>query len=191
MTSPNQNPEGPTPPPPPNPNPFTPDPEPNPADLGPRMFLPSTPSPPGQSQGPFDGPGADPGRSGSSAPSTRRARASKKKELKEVARAAVETTGGIAHTLLCRESSAEAEAGLWLPDPEDVDNLSDPIAGLASRRVPEGVDNPDASDVVRLLMGLVGYVVKQLKLRSALRPQRSDDPTDPSPDPATAVVDPL
>ncbi len=83
------------------------------------------------------------------------------RELAPVFAAAVATIGGIAHQLLTEEGSPEREAGLYVPDEEDQAAISEPLAGLASRRVPEGADNPDVLDLAQLAMGVVGYVVKQ------------------------------
>lgn len=93
----------------------------------------------------------------------------RKRELLAPARAAVATAGGVAHTLLTVDGTVERHAGLFLPDEDDVEAIAEPLAGLASRRVPEGVENPDVGDVIALVMGVVGYVVKQLGKRAALR----------------------
>jgi hypothetical protein len=81
----------------------------------------------------------------------------------------VNTAGGIAHSLLTRADTLEREAGLWLPDQDDVDTIADPLASLAARRAPEGSDNPDYTDLVRVVVGVAGYVVKQLRRRAELR----------------------
>lgn len=83
------------------------------------------------------------------------------RELAPVLAAAVATVGGFAHQLLTDDGTPEREAGLYLPDDEDQAAISEPLAGLASRRLPEGVDNPDVTDLAQLAMGVVGYVVKQ------------------------------
>lgn len=105
----------------------------------------------------------------------------RKRELLAPARAAVATAGGVAHTLLTADGTIERAEGLFLPDQDDVNAIAEPLAGLASRRVPEGVENPDVGDVIALVMGVVGYVVKQLGKRAALRntfPGQVDDVPD-------------
>ena len=89
--------------------------------------------------------------------------------LQPTTRAAVETAGGIAHTLLTVEGSPERDHGLFLPDEDDVEAISVPLAGLASRRAPDTVANPDVTDLIALAMGVVGYVVKQVQKRAYLR----------------------
>lgn len=81
--------------------------------------------------------------------------------LKATVATAVQTVGGVAHTLLTREGTPEREVQLWIPDEEDVESISDPLASLASRRMPEGAENPDVTDLVRLALGVVRYVFKQ------------------------------
>lgn len=99
---------------------------------------------------------------------TLRARA---KQLLPTVAAVVATAGGLAHTLLTREGTVEREAGLYLPDDEDLDAISTPLASLASRRMPEGADNPDMTDLAQLALGVVGYVVKQRAKLAQLRGQ--------------------
>ena len=121
------------------------------------------------SQSPDESPSPD-GDSDSSRPSTgsRRTAAAKRRELREMAAAAVETVGGAAHQLLTAEGSPEREQLLYVPDSKDVQAISDPLAGLASRRMPEGAENPDLADLVRLALGVVAYVVKQRAKRARI-----------------------
>ena len=105
------------------------------------------------------------GGSGSPPPSTRRNR---KRELLATAAALVETVTGFAHEFLTAEGTVEREVGLYLADGADVKAISDPLAGLGSRRLPEGAENPDVADLVRLALGTAGYVMKQLRLRARI-----------------------
>lgn len=109
----------------------------------------------------------------------------KLRAIKETVKAALITASGAAHQLLTREGTPERDAGLWLPDDEDLEAISDPLAGLASRRAPSGVDNPDVTDLVRLALGVVGYATKQFTKRAeawaAYAPTMSDDPRDVHP----------
>lgn len=103
---------------------------------------------------------------------------------------AVTAIGQVLHQVLTAEDSLEREAGLYVPDEDDVQAISDPIAGLASRRLPEGAGDPDAADLIALAIGVGGYVVKQLTLRAQLRAHRKQmsrpvevDHTPPEPEP--------
>lgn len=93
--------------------------------------------------------------SDSSAPSN------KKAVLRVTTRNAVKTIGGMAHRTLTQPNTAEREVGLFKPDGEDVKAIGDPLASLASRRAPEGADNPDVNDILQLVLGVVGYATKQ------------------------------
>ncbi len=101
------------------------------------------------------------------------------RELREMARAAVATAGGLAHQLLTRPDTPEREVGLYMPDKEDVEAIGDPLASLASRRMPEGAANPDAVDLVRVVLGLVGYAGKQIQKRAELTRQWLEQQVDP------------
>ena len=95
----------------------------------------------------------------------------KKAELRKVMRAAVRTAGGMVHQLLTREGTPERAVELYRPDAEDEKAISEPLAGLASRRMPAGAENPDVTDLVQLVIGLAGYVVKQITKRAAIAEQ--------------------
>jgi hypothetical protein len=99
---------------------------------------------------------------GSPPPSTgKKSGRPKLRELREMAKAAVQTAGNMAHQILTAPGTAERAFGLYLPDDDDVKAISDPVASLASRRMPEGAENPDVADLVRLAFGLLVYGVKQ------------------------------
>lgn len=159
----------------------------------PSSSSPSDPSSPGQSslgpdaRDPSAGAGSTPSQGlGSSPRSTAKRRGVRKRELKELCGHAVTMVGGVLNSFLTAADTPERDGGLWIPDRDDVDQMSDPLAGLASRRAPEGVDNPDATDVARLVVAVIGYVGKQLRRRVELRgvpvSQRWQDPGvfDPS-----------
>lgn len=146
-------------------------------DPGPSSY--SSPSDPSDELGPDFGSGPR---------STAEAAASgdwrkRRRELKPVVATAVETAGGIANAVLTAEDSLERQADLYLPDPDDVEAIAEPLAGLASRRVPAGPENPDVADLIGLAFGLVGYVVKQLRKRAAIKAaQLPPAPVDHTPD---------
>lgn len=148
----------------------TQDPTPSPPPPSP-LFLPASPprlpldQSPLSSESPDESPshvGDDPA-SASPPPSIGKA---KLRELRDVARRAVETIGGVAHQLLTREDTPERQVALYVPDAEDVEAISEPLAGLASRRLPEGPENPDIADLIKLGVGLLGYALKQRIKRS-------------------------
>jgi hypothetical protein len=125
--------------------------------------------------------------------------------FKGIARDAIETVGQHANALLVR-NPADRELGVWLPDAEDAKEIGEPLAGIANRRIPKGTaaDNPDAADLFRLGVGLVGYVLKSLKARARARVEYADWyagaraaetvagglPDDQKPEPAPVPTDP-
>lgn len=102
-----------------------------------------------------------------------RSTAARRRALLGVFKTAVVTVGGMAHALLTREGSMEREWEVFVPDEDDVEAISTPLASLASRRAPSGVDNPDVTDLVQLAMGLFGYGIKQRQRLAAIAVQRS------------------
>lgn len=134
---------------------------------------PTSPAP-SWSEGAASGPGGDGYETGSpSISSGRRStakRGHRKRELKKLCGHAVMTVGGMLNAFLTAADTPERDGGLWVPDRQDVGDIADPVAGLASRRrLPEGVDdNPDAADLVRLVMALGAYVGKQLRRKTEL-----------------------
>lgn len=63
----------------------------------------------------------------------------------------------------------EQEHGLWRADADDVDGISRPAARLVYRRLPGEAKNSDAVDIFGLALAVGVYVVKNLKLRAAVR----------------------
>jgi len=118
------------------------------------------------------------GRGSGSGSSPRSTRPASRRELKRMTAAVVKTAGGAAHLALTRGRPADRDAGLWLPDDEDVNDMADPLAGLASRRAPEGAANPDTGDLVALVMAFVRYVLKQLGLGEQLAEEMLGDVVD-------------
>lgn len=138
-------------------------------------------SPPPPSSESHDTPLSDvPGDGGGSPPRSTGSRArARLRELRGVCATAVLTAGGIAATILTREGTPEREVGMWVPDEDDVDAISDPLASLASRRLPEGAENPDVTDLVRLGAGLLGYFIKQRAKRAELVAMYEPEPEQP------------
>ncbi len=125
------------------------------------------------SETPTEHPSSDAG-AGSVSPPPSTSRRNRKRELLDVAKALVETVTGFAHEFLTAEGSLERQAGLYLADGDDVKAISDPLAGLGSRRMPEGAENPDVADMVRLALGTAVYVAKQVRTRTAIRRMYAD-----------------
>lgn len=138
----------------------------------------SSPEPPLPDDGPDSGSATpssetdEPSYAGDEQPKRPQLPRASKRKLIPAARTAVQTIGGIVHQVLTVEESLEREYQLFLPDEEDVEAIAEPLAGLASRRVPEGAGDPDVADLLQLAVGLAGYVVKQLHKRSAIRALR-------------------
>jgi hypothetical protein len=63
----------------------------------------------------------------------------------------------------------EQEHGLWRADADDVEGISRPAARLVYRRLPGEAKNSDAVDIFGLALAVGVYVVKNLKLRAAVR----------------------
>lgn len=159
--------------------------------FGPLPESPTSPPPDPSWSSPSDPSSSELGADFGSGPrSTAEAAASgdwrkRRRELVPVMETAVRTVGGLAHATLTVEGTPERDAELYLPDSEDVEAISEPLAGLASRRLPAGPENPDVSDLIGLAVGLVGYVVKQLRKRSAARAAKLPAPeVDHTPDDA-------
>lgn len=156
------------------------------------FFLPTTRPPipeehttetgPGWSESQPESPSSDAGAGSGSRPRSTRARLT---ELRKMTAAAVRTAGGLAHEFLTRDGTPEREVGMWLPDDDDVTAIGEPLAGLASRRMPEGAENPDLADAVALVLGVVAYVVKQ---RARAAQTRFWQPAEQSEDPEPTDV---
>jgi hypothetical protein len=88
----------------------------------------------------------------------------------------VRAFGDLVHKRLTSPESIERHEGLWIPDDDDVEAIGDPLAGMASRRTPAGMAGSDTVDIVMLVVGLVGYGLKQLGRRAELRAQYRPEP---------------
>lgn len=124
-----------------------------------------------QSTSPDEGPLSDPADDSASAARSILGKSPKKlrRDFLPHVKTAVSAIGQVLHQVLTAEDSLERDALLYVPDDDDVQAIAEPIAGLASRRLPEGAADPDAADLIALAIGLGGYVVKQLTLRAQIR----------------------
>jgi len=70
---------------------------------------------------------------------------------------------GMAHRIAARTEGQQA-VGLYVADTEDADNIAGPLASIAHRRggIAGGAISPDTNDAIQMLMGLAGYVSKQV-----------------------------
>lgn len=107
-----------------------------------------------------------------------------KAELARVARTFVGTATGIAHQVFTAEGSPERDGGLYLADDDDLEGISEPLASLASRRMPADVGNPDLGDLLQLVGALIGYFVKNRVQREQLRAQPASEAPGPTEPPA-------
>jgi hypothetical protein len=87
-----------------------------------------------------------------------------KAQMRKTARASVKIGTGMAHTVAAK-TEAQRAVGLYLADDEDAANIGDPLADLMHRRgdVIGGKLSPDANDFLRSLMGVAGYLTKQIQ----------------------------
>lgn len=66
-------------------------------------------------------------------------------------------------------SQEEREHGVWVPDDEDVQEVSKPAANIVYRRLPDEAKGGDLIDLVSLGLAVVGYVAKNLQKRAEVR----------------------
>lgn len=87
-----------------------------------------------------------------------------KENLKKTFRAGVQTTGVVAHKVGAR-TVGQQQVGLYLADDDDARNIGDPLASIAYRRggISGGKLSPDTNDFMQAVMGVVGYLSKQLQ----------------------------
>lgn len=111
----------------------------------------------------------------------------KKSELREVARAAVRTAGGIVNRLLTRRHTPERDLGLFLADAEDEKAIGDPLAGLASRRLPDGAKNADVIDLIKVAIGIGQWFSKVADRRDEATEIRLQ--MEPQDEPGTSPAD--
>jgi hypothetical protein len=74
------------------------------------------------------------------------------------------------HTVAAK-SEAQRAVGLYLADEDDAANIGNPLGDLMHRRgdVVGGKLSPEANDFLRALMGVAGYLTKQVQKVGAIR----------------------
>lgn len=93
-----------------------------------------------------------------------------KKQMRDTARTAVKMGTGMAHTVAAK-TEAQRSVGLYLADDDDAAAIGDPLADIAYRRgdLVGGKFSPDANDFLRSLMGVAGYLTKQIQKVGVVR----------------------
>lgn len=142
-------------------------------DPAPGSSLPDPEPAPSWSSSPDPSPDGPGSVSSSDTRSTPPAKPLGRAQLKKVAGAAVQAFGGMLANVLTAPESIERQERLWIPDEQDVQAIGDPLAGIAARRVPAGAAGPDTPDVAALVVGVVGYVMKQFSKRAEIRAQKA------------------
>jgi hypothetical protein len=84
--------------------------------------------------------------------------------MRATARQAVTIGTGMAHTVAAK-TEAQRAVGLYLADEDDAANIGNPLADIMHRRgdVVGGKLSPDANDFLKALMGVAGYLTKQMQ----------------------------
>lgn len=91
-------------------------------------------------------------------------------QMRATARQAVKIGSGMAHTVAAK-TEAQRAVGLYLADDDDAANIGNPLADVMHRRgdIVGGKLSPDANDFLRALMGVAGYLTKQIQKIGAVR----------------------
>jgi hypothetical protein len=83
-------------------------------------------------------------------------------QLRDTFRTGVILASATVHRVAVR-TQGQVEAGLYLADETDAENIGDPLARLAHRHSGVGgVVNPDVQDVISALMGVAAFASKQV-----------------------------
>lgn len=107
-------------------------------------------------------------------------------ELRVFARGGVAVAGEKAHDLFAN-THGQQTVGLYKTDEADQVNIGDPLASIAARRQGiAGKVNPDTKDLLSALVGVFGYLTKQINRRVEARtidagagsPQPMPEPVD-------------
>lgn len=78
---------------------------------------------------------------------------------------------GMLHRMATRAETLQREAGLYLADAEDAENIGHPLGDIIARRggVAGKALSPDANDALSAAMGLAGYMSKQIALQMQIQ----------------------
>lgn len=86
-----------------------------------------------------------------------------KKAQQAAARTAVKVASGMAHTYLARTDEAR-RVGMFLADDDDAAAIGDPLVRILGRHAGSSgaVANPDVADGIAAMLGVAGFVAKQI-----------------------------
>jgi hypothetical protein len=90
------------------------------------------------------------------------------------ARQAVVIASGVAHQFLARTEEAQA-VGLYLADEDDAERIGDPLARIVGRRAGSAgaVANPDVADGISAMLGMAGFIAKQISKTQQIAQHRA------------------
>lgn len=93
-----------------------------------------------------------------------------KRQLKDTAEAAVLISTGMVHTVAAK-TELQKQLELYKADTDDAKAIGHPLAEIAYRRgdVLGGKLSPDANNLLQSVMGIAGYVAKQINKIGTLR----------------------
>jgi hypothetical protein len=128
-------------------------------------------------------PSSDPTSSPGSSRADKPAALLSQAQMRATARQAVVIGTGMAHTVGAK-TEAQKAVGLYLADDTDAANIGNPLADIMHRRgdIVGGKLSPDANDFLKSLMGVAGYITKQIQKIAVIRQveapaQQQVDPT--------------
>jgi hypothetical protein len=100
-----------------------------------------------------------------------------KAQMRATARTAVKVGTGMAHTVAAKTEAQQA-VGLYLADDEDAAAIGDPLADVMHRRgdLVGGKLSPDANDFLRSMLGVAGYLAKQVQKIGLVRQIEAGQP---------------
>lgn len=139
---------------------------------------------------PKDDPDAGAGSESSSARRSSGNRAQLRRKLADLAENLVDLAGQGVHRALTRVDSPERLEQVWLPDDEDVENISKPLGSIAARRVPASIADAERLDLLQLAYGLLRYAQKGFADLRDVRDRYGPPAADEVPGETLAVHDP-
>jgi hypothetical protein len=136
-------------------------------------------------------PSSDPTSSPASSRADKPAALLSQAQMRATARQAVKIGTGMAHSVAAKTEAAQA-VGLYLADDDDAANIGNPIADVMHRRgdIVGGKLSPDANDFLKALMGVAGYITKQIQKVAYVRQVEApaQQAADVQPFPTTEVA---
>jgi hypothetical protein len=117
---------------------------------------------------------SDPRSSRASSGDGAAARPLTKRAQQLAARQAVVIASGVAHQFLARTEEAQA-VGLYLADEDDAERIGDPLARIVGRRAGSAgaVANPDVADGISAMLGMAGFIAKQISKTQQIAQHRA------------------